>query len=76
VQAPSNASTLERLGSGVLLPHVHETWHLMLGNFDLLATEGSEGDICRCRMVSRSSLGGGEHRTCDFEDHGEIFYFG
>jgi len=46
VQASSDTSALERLGSGVLLPHVHETWHLMFGDFDLLATKGGKGDIC------------------------------
>ena len=46
VQAPSNTSTLERLGCGVLLPHVHKTWHLMLGDVDFFAAEGSKGDIC------------------------------
>ena len=38
----------------MLLPHVHETWHLMLGDFDLLATKGSEGYVCRCRVVIRA----------------------
>jgi len=45
VQTSSNASALERFGTRVLLPHVHETWHLMLGDFDLLTAEGGKGDI-------------------------------
>ena len=45
VQASSNASALERLGSSVLLPHVHETWHLVLSDFDFLASKGGKGDI-------------------------------
>ena len=46
VQASSNASAFERLGGRVLLPHIHETWHLTLGDFDLLTAEGGKGDIC------------------------------
>jgi len=53
VQASSDASALERLGGGELLPHVHETWHLMLGDFDLLTAKGGKGDICIRPVVIR-----------------------
>lgn len=56
VQASSDTSALERFGSGVLLPHVHKTWHLMLGDFDLLATKGSEGDVCVREAMIRGQI--------------------
>jgi len=59
MQASGDTSALERLGSGELLPHVHETWHLMLGDFDLLATKGSEGYVYRSRAVIRGDKSSG-----------------
>jgi len=74
VQASCDASALERLGGGELLPHVHKTWHLLFGDFDLLTAKGGKGDIyghgmSQSERVDRQRRGG-EYRTSDFEDHG------
>ena len=47
VQASSDASPFEGLCFRVLFSHVHETWHLMFGDFDLLTAKGGEGYIYR-----------------------------
>lgn len=60
VQAASNAGTLERLVGGVLLPGRHETGHLVLGELDLLAAEGSQRQVSDLELLSgRSHCDGG-----------------
>lgn len=46
VEAASNASALEGLISLVLGTGGHESGHLILSEINLLAPEGSEGDVC------------------------------
>lgn len=60
VQAASNSGTLERLVSGILLAGSHETRHLVLGELDLLATEGSERQVSDLELLSGGSHGDGE----------------
>lgn len=63
VKAASNAGTSERLVSSVLGTGSHETRHLILGELDLLATKGSEGQVGDLELV-----GGGRHvGGCDDE---------
>ena len=45
VEGTGDAGTLEDLGGAVLLAESHKTGHLVLGELDLLATEGSEGNV-------------------------------
>lgn len=45
VKTTSDAGTLKRLLVGVLLAGGDETRHLVLGQLDLPATEGSEGKV-------------------------------
>ena len=45
VQRAGDAGALERLGIAVLGPQGHEPGHLVLGQFDLLATERSQGKV-------------------------------
>jgi len=51
VERSGNTSPGKWLSILVLSNTVHETWHLHLGNFDLLATVVSKGDIRNCRMA-------------------------
>lgn len=46
MKAPSDARALQGLSSSVLFAEVDETGHLVLRDFNLLATERSERDIC------------------------------
>lgn len=59
VQATGNAGTGERLVLGVLLAGGHETGHLVLGQVDLLAAKGSQGQVGDLELV-----GGSRH--CDW----------
>jgi len=45
VERAGNAGTLEDLLGTVLLTEGNETGHLVFGELDLLATEGSEADV-------------------------------
>ena len=45
VQRAGDAGAGERLGVGVLGPQRHEAGHLVLGELDLLAAEGGEGEV-------------------------------
>lgn len=45
MEGTGNAGALEDLGGTVLLAKSHKTGHLVLSELDLLATEGSEGNI-------------------------------
>lgn len=58
VEASGNTSALQRLLCGILLASCHETWHLILGEFNLTATKGREADIGNLELVSWS-------RHCD-----------
>lgn len=53
VETASNASTLERLGGSVLLAGLHETRHLVLGKFNLLAAESGERKVSDFEIVGR-----------------------
>ena len=55
VQAASNAGTSQRLVGGVLLAGGHETGHLILGELNLLAAKGSEGQVGDLELVCGSS---------------------
>jgi hypothetical protein len=55
VKTPSNASTLKWLIVGVLCTGSHQTWHLILREFDLLAAKGSKTQVCdlfRCSQLA------------------------
>lgn len=56
VETTRNASTLQGLISSILAADGHETRHLNLGEFNLAAPEGSQGDVCDLELV-----GGGSH---------------
>lgn len=45
VETAGDARSLERLRLGVLVAQVHEPGHLVLGELDLFAPKGSEGDV-------------------------------
>ena len=45
VQRAGDARALERLGVGVLLAGRHQAGHLVLGELDLLAAEGGQGEV-------------------------------
>jgi len=60
VQAASNAGTLERLLSSVLLPRGHETRHLVLSELDLAAAKGRQADVGNLVLGSGSRHGGDE----------------
>jgi len=45
VQTSSDSSTLQRLRRSVLLSDVHQTWHFVLGQLDVLSAESGEGDV-------------------------------
>lgn len=55
VQAAGNAGTLEGLVRGILLTSSHKTGHLVLGKLDLLAAEGSQGQVGDLELLSGSS---------------------
>lgn len=57
VQTTSDAGTGERLVGSILLTDGHKTRHLILGKLDLLAAEGSEGE------VGDLELGGGSRHV-------------
>lgn len=57
VKTTSNAGTGERLVSGVSATDGHQTGHLNLGELDLAATEGGQGDVGDLELVSGSSHG-------------------
>lgn len=59
VQAASDAGALERLVGGILGPDGHETRHLVLGELNLLAPEGSEGQVGDLELVGGSRHAGG-----------------
>jgi hypothetical protein len=58
VEGAGDASALERLRSGELLAGLHQARHLVLGQLDLLAAEGGEGDVGNLVV---GLLGGGGH---------------
>lgn len=60
VQATSDAGALQWLLSGVLLTGGHETWHLVLGELDLAATEGGQRKVSDLELLSW-----GRHCVCD-----------
>ena len=45
MQTSSNTGTLQWLIGIVLLTSCHQTWHLILGEIDLLAAEGSKTEV-------------------------------
>ena len=59
MQATSNAGTLERLLSGILLASGHETGHFMLGELNLATTKGRQRDISDLEFT-----GGSRHCGC------------
>lgn len=50
METSSDASTGERLGSGVLGASGHQTGHLILSELDLTTTEGREGLVTGTRV--------------------------
>lgn len=55
VEASGNSGSLQWLGWSVLGTHGHESWHLILGKGDFLASELGEGDVGN--LVSWLGLG-------------------
>jgi hypothetical protein len=45
VETAGNSGALQRLDAGILLSGLHETWHLVLGQLNFLAAEGSKTDV-------------------------------
>lgn len=45
MEAAGDTSTLQRLGWTVQLSHLHQTGHLILRNFDGLASPVSQADV-------------------------------
>lgn len=54
VQAASNAGTLQWLVASVLGASGHETGHLILGELNLAAAEGSQRDVGDLELVGGS----------------------
>lgn len=55
MKTTGNAGTSEGLVRAVLLTDGHETGHLNLGELDLPATEGSQGDVSDLELLSGGS---------------------
>lgn len=62
VQTSGNAGSLQGLLLGVLAPGSHQTRHLILGEFNLTATEGRETDVGDFELVGWGRHCGG--RNC------------
>lgn len=54
MKTSSNTGTLQWLIGIVLLTSSHQTWHLILGEIDLLAAEGSQTEVCDLELGSWS----------------------